>query len=150
MSHLRFSTRVITKPCYVKVWIFSRWLVSMLFRNAGGVAAAAAAVPHAAHSVYLRDTRRRGTTETILLQKRIRRTYRKRRTACCNATDVRVSGTWPLIAGTYRAASAAASRTASSFAQGRGTTLYAATAPDLITPDIDSAQSDCSYLTRHR
>lgn len=102
----------------------------MPFQNAGGVAAAAA-VLHA-RPVYPRDTRRE-TTE-IISQKHIRRMYRKRQTAYCNATDVRVSGTWPPIAGTCRAASDAASRTALSFAQGRGTTLYVATALGPITP----------------
>jgi len=117
---------VITKPCYVKVWTFSRWLVSMPFQNAGGVDAA---VPHA--RPVSRDMHQ-GTTE-IITQKRIKRMYRKRWTACCNATDVRVSGTWLPIAGTCRAASVAASHTALNFAQDRGTTLYVAIVPDLTT-----------------
>lgn len=104
----------------------------MPFQNAGGVAAAVV-VPHA-RPVYLRDILlHRGTTEAIS-QKRIKRMYRKRPTACCNATDVRVFGTWPPTAGTYRAASDAANRTALSFVQGRATTLYAATAPGPIMP----------------
>lgn len=98
----------------------------MPFQNAGGVAAAMA--------VYLRDIPlHRGTTEAIS-QKRIKRIYRKRPTACCNATDVRVSGTWPPTVGTYRAAFAAANRTALNFVQDRATTLYAATAPGPTTP----------------
>lgn len=126
----RFLTRVITKPCCVKVWIFSKWLVSMPFQNAGGVVAGAAVQP--ARPVYSHDTHRR--MAKAMSQRRIKILYRKRQTAYCNVTDVRVSGTWPLIAGTCHAAFVAASHIALNFVQDRATTPYAAIAPGPITP----------------
>lgn len=124
---LRFLTRVITKLCYVKVWIFSKWLVSMLFQNAGGVAAIAA-VPHA-RQLYPHDMHW-GTLEAMF-QTYTKILYRKRRTACCSVTDVRVSGTWQLIADTCRVVSAVVSHIALSFVQGHATTPYVAIAPGL-------------------
>lgn len=126
----RFLMRVITKPCCDKVWIFSKWLVSMPFRNVGGVVAGMPVQP--VRLVYSRDTYRR--MAKAMFQRHTKILSRKRQTVYCSVTDARVSGTWPLIAGTCHAAFVAASHIALSFVQGRATTPYAAIAPDPIMP----------------
>jgi len=121
----------------------------MPFQNAGGVAAITA-VPRA-RQIYPRDMHW-GTMEAMF-QTRIKILYRKRRTACCSVTDVRVSGTWQLIADTCHVASAVASHIASSFVQGRATTPYVAIAPGLTMPvDLFLCRVDLLYrssLTVH-
>lgn len=125
--------QAIMKLCYVKVWIFSRWHVSTLSRNAGGVAAV---TPHP--PVYRRDAYRQ--TTGIILQRRWM--YRKRRMACCNVIDARAFGTWPLIVDICRVASVAASRTVLSSVPGHAITQYAVIAPGLIMP-VDSFSVLC-------